>query len=461
MFEYSKTLPENRVGVRNPGSMVRHPHATARRRMIEIALCLVVALYSAKAFAQDCRDLMLSSPDPIVGESFGKAMAIDGRTLVIGAPGTVDARSKNPGRAFVFKYDDDHWQLVAELSYSGSDNGDQFGTSVAIDENVIAIGAVLARGKENARTGAVYVFHRPRQGWRSTDDPNDVLTPSAGGELERFGTAIDISEDWLLVGMPLFGDEPRDHGAVFAFEYDDEEWEEREILTRPQPVRNEHFGLRIEMEGDMAVIGAPNLYWHALPGTAHVFLLGESDDDWNHMQTLSAGDDRFAGDHFGRSIALQRGTRPDDHWLVIGATGDDDHGEHSGSAHIFHVEESRNGYAWNRVSKLVADNSTKGDHLGFSCDIEGQLVILGAHSTNIGDEKNVGAMYLFAYNRKAARWDEIVSVFPDCRSDEDQFGMTSLFFVDPDSGGLQALVGVPGDDPDDVTDAGAVHVINR
>lgn len=460
MLRHSKERRGEIPGVSILRSVIGSPRISIRGRLIILMIGLVSVLQIAPAIAQNCNDKILSSTDPLIGESFGKAMAVHGRTLVVGAPGSVDGRSKYPGRAFVFEFDDDKWHLVAELSSSESENGDEFGTSVAVEDDVVVIGAVRARGLNDKRTGAAYVFHRPKSGWRTTSKPDQTLNPSRGAARERFGTAVELSDDRILVGMPLFGDAPRDHGAVFVYARDGDEWVERQILTRPEPVRNEHFGMRIDMEGDLAVIGAPNIYWHALPGTAHVFLRAEGDDAWTHVQTLSAGNERTAGDHFGRSIALQRGPDPEDHWLVVGATGDDDHGEHSGSAHIFHVEDRGSGYAWKRVGKIVAGGGEVGDHFGFSVDIVGPFIIAGAHSTNSDEFKNVGATSLFVYSWFFQRWIELARLFPDCAAVGDRYGMTCTFFIDPDSGRSQIIVGAPGAEPDDVRDAGAIHIID-
>ncbi len=91
-------------------------------------------------------------------DNFGRSVAIDGDTIVVGASGD----DSGTGSAFVFIKPATGWANssgteVAKLTAyfgSGSDGGDRFGRSVAIDGGTIVVGAY----GDDGDTGSAYVF---------------------------------------------------------------------------------------------------------------------------------------------------------------------------------------------------------------------------------------------------------------------------------------------------------------
>ena len=82
-------------------------------------------------------------------------MAIDGDTIVVGVPHDDDAGSKS-GSAYVFLTTDD-WNTYTDIKLTASDaaSNDHFGKSVAIDGGTIVVGAPQW---ENDGSGSVYLF---------------------------------------------------------------------------------------------------------------------------------------------------------------------------------------------------------------------------------------------------------------------------------------------------------------
>lgn len=249
------------------------PTARAPRVINSMLVSMVLAIMPiSSALAQSCEDEWIAPPDPLAEESFGRSLAIDNTTLVVGAPGTLQGTSPLPGRAFVYELIDQQWVYLATLSCSDAHDGDSFGAAVAIDDDVIAVGSPRSLNPQGVKTGAVCVYFRPHDGWQTTDTPDFMLFPPNQKPGKLFGIGLDISGDWIIAGAPLSGKNPRNAGAAFAYEFDGREWIVRQMLTRPSPTRNEHFGFHVVIEDDMAVVTAPNIFVHSLSGTAHVFL---------------------------------------------------------------------------------------------------------------------------------------------------------------------------------------------
>lgn len=428
-------------------------------KRVTVIIYLIVGLVSLRAAAaQTCNDLKLTAPDPIEGERFGNAIDIDGTTLVVGASGTIDGQSPFPGRAFVYEWIGGAWEYQATLTSNGLRDGDRFGASVAVDGDVIVIGVSRALDERGRNTGAAMVFEHPAEGWRSTNQPTAVLFPSRGETGALFGAGVDVSGNWIFVAAPQADSNVIDSGVVYAFRRDGQAWTEEQILERPRPVKREHFGLKIQLQNDLAIIGAPNIDWHSVPGTVHVFILGDG-GQWNHVQELDGGPDRDKGDHFGRSIALARGDSTKDYLLAIGSAGDDDFGQHSRSAYVFQLERQSSGYRFVQTAKLVAQNGRAGDHLGFSIAVHGDLIAIGAPSFDWKRVSNRGAEYVFKQTNTTGGWTQKLQVIAECPTEEDRLGASCEFFVDPDSQDLRLLIGAPGYDSFDDPDAGAVYVI--
>ena len=90
--------------------------------------------------------LTLNSPSPVSGDRFGNSVAIDGDLMVVGAPFDDSSGVEDAGTAYVF--DADNGALVAILDNPTPAANDQFGSDgngqgngVAIDGNLVVVGA--------------------------------------------------------------------------------------------------------------------------------------------------------------------------------------------------------------------------------------------------------------------------------------------------------------------------------
>jgi len=159
---------------------------------------------------------------------------------------------------------------------------------------------------------------------------------------------------------------------------------------------HDYFGWSVAMSGDTVVVGAcGNDDGGAYSGSAYIFSRNQGgSDQWGQVKKLTASD-ADAGDYFGRSVAISGDT------VVVGAWGNDDGGDRSGSAYIF----SRNqGGAdqWGQVKKLRASDEAANDYFGRSVAMSGDTVVVGAYG-NDDDGDLSGSAYL--YPLESSRWD--------------------------------------------------------
>lgn len=93
---------------------------------------------------------------------------------------------------------------------------------------------------------------------------------------------------------------------------------------------------------------------------------------WMERQKLSASDDGAAYDQFGNSVSISGD------WAIVGACGDDDKGDGSGSAYMFWWD----GTGWIKRQKLLATDGAYGHAFGISVSISGEYAIVGAYYAN-------------------------------------------------------------------------------
>ncbi len=105
-------------------------------------------------------------------------------------------------------------------------------------------------------------------------------------------------------------------------------------------------------------------------------------------QAKLTASDSANGDLFGWSVAVSG----DGSTAVIGAYGDDDRGDYSGSVYVF----ARSGSSWTQRTKLTASDGTANDLFGHSVTVsgDGSTVVIGAIlDDDRGDQR--GSAYIF------------------------------------------------------------------
>ena len=120
----------------------------------------------------------LTAFDGAAYDNFGKSVAVDGDTMVIGAWGD-DDNGNNSGSAYVYVRQSGAWSRVAKLTASDGTADDNFGEAVAVDADTIVVGAYGDDDNGN-NSGSAYVFTKPGSGWTTTSNFSAKLTASDG-----------------------------------------------------------------------------------------------------------------------------------------------------------------------------------------------------------------------------------------------------------------------------------------
>jgi hypothetical protein len=309
------------------------------------------------------------------GDGFGRAVSISGMTAAAAslARHAVDVFDRSgPG----------DWQMVGQLTPENSAESDFFGWSVSVAGDLAVVGA--PHDDDNGwRSGAAYVFER---------DPNGVWTRAAkllaedGGAYDNFGSAVAIDADVAVIGAPDDDDLGDWSGSAYVFERDPNgAWHQAVKLLPHDGWSFWTFGCSVGVDGNTVLVGARTATVGAPQcGAAYVF---ERDPNglWTETAQLLA-EDAANSDRFGASVALREDV------AVIGAWGDDDHGQQTGAAYVFTRPV---GQSWTQVAKLLADDAVAYEQFGNAVALTGNTAIIGAWQDDDHGEDS-GSAYVFA-----------------------------------------------------------------
>ncbi|HMV48968.1 MAG TPA: putative Ig domain-containing protein, partial [Blastocatellia bacterium] len=293
---------------------------------------------------------------------FGYAVALDGDTAIIGAPGADLSNIGGEGAAYIFVRNGAEWAQQAKLTAADARNSDFFGISVALDGDTALIGATHAVPDDLFPSrGGAYIFVRNGSTWTQ----QQKLNPADGATGVRFGVAVALDGNTALVGAPehkLPGTNVAT-GAAFVFTRSGTQWTQQMSLRANDAAAADRFGEAVALDADTALIGAPgdDVGTNADQGSAYLFTRnGMAWTQQPRLNTLPA-----AGDHFGNAVALAG------HTAMIGAPlyGDDERGK------VFTFR--RNAVGWAQTDGTEAPQPVAGGHFGISVALSGNLAVIG------------------------------------------------------------------------------------
>lgn len=321
--------------------------------------------------------MQLAARDSVSGDRFGRSLAIDGSTLLVGA--TVADSSRGAGYIFE-RGADGMWTQRAKLSGSGVQPNDAMGRTAALMGDIAALGTL---GSDSSR-GAVFLFQRGPQGWRqmaklSPDDlkPNDV-----------FGVGIAFGGDRLFVGAPQ---QDSARGAVYVFRRDStgQYALETKLKTRGTET-NTRFGTLIAARGADLLVSAPGMGRFA--GAVVVFHQDSAAGPFAEQGRFQPFD-ATGFVQYGSAIAFDGAET----W--IGAPGSD-----ANQGRIYRLQRDAMGHLAS-ATKFAWDSLHAREGFGGSMAVHGSLAVVGL----AGDDFGAGSAVV--YTRGASGWTAAGKVF--------------------------------------------------
>ena len=369
------------------------------------------------------------------------------------------------------------WSQQAYVKAPNADASDLLGTSVAISDDTLVVGATGEDSNQTTITngssastdnsasaaGAAYVLVRSGSSWSQ----QAYLKASNADAGDIFGTSVAISGDTIVVGATseasnqttitngnsASADDSASYaGAAYVFVRSGNSWSQQAYLKASNAEAGDQFGTSVAISGDTIVVGArledsnqttitngstaSTDNSASFAGAAYVFV--RSGTSWSQQAYLKAPN-AGASDEFGTSVAISGNT------IVVGADNEasnqtsitngstastDNSASFAGAAYVF----VRNGTSWSQQAYLKASNAQANDSFGISVAISGDTIVVGAEtesssqttitngSTASADNSaaNSGATYVFV--RSGTSWSQQAYLKAPNAAANDRFG---------------------------------------
>lgn len=246
---------------------------------------------------------------------FGASVALDNDRAAIGAPN--ENAFLKAGTAHIFRREAGSWQIEATLSSGASFSGDRFGASVALDGDIFAVGAP---GAPILMNGSVHVFSKSTGSWVAQTDIDKDGSSACG-----FGEAVVLSGTTLAVGCPVPSN-VSGNPYVNVYERNGSSFNQVQKLLTPGP-SSKSWGSALGLDGDALWVGAPRDDEAATDaGAIAAYALDQG--TWSLVDRVAAPDAAMA-DQFGTSIVVFAGAG------LVGTPGD---GGSSGSVWVVSLQ---------------------------------------------------------------------------------------------------------------------------
>jgi FG-GAP repeat len=160
----------------------------------------------------------LTASDGAANDVLGSAVAVNGSTVVAGAPGAVIGGHLSAGAAYIFAKPTRGWSTMtqtAKLTASDARYKASLGSSVSVVPNEVVAGTPQEPIGATQAQGAVYTFAKPATGWANKTQTSRLTTSDGSGAL---GTSVAVSASTVAAGAPYVTvGVNKLQGAVYVF----------------------------------------------------------------------------------------------------------------------------------------------------------------------------------------------------------------------------------------------------
>lgn len=329
----------------------------------------------------------LGEPPDRNGDLFGLTLDIDGPTAVVGTA-TADDVGQNGGAAYIFVRNGNVWTLQQKLFKTGL-NDRQFGCSVALSGDTVAIGATRPDAEQETIYNTINIYNRSGTTWTfSQRIAPFVNTLSSEGayydplDFRRSPFKLDIQGDRLLTGSSATG-------IVEFYSRNGGSWSSQAVFMAPSGFPSIYYGYDIALSGNAVAVSAPDIY-NGADGTAtgRIFVYRNVGNLWTDPEIISASGG-VNGDQFGCAFAFSG------NHLVVGAKARNFSSVSQDIGAIYPFEW--NGSSWTSSPVILSSSPTVSGEFGAAIAISGSTMAVGA-PRETGAVANSGTASIYQWN---------------------------------------------------------------
>ena len=371
------------------------------------------------------------------------------------------------------------WQQEAYVKAANANAGDEFGWSVSLSGDTLAVGATREASNQTtitngstasaanslAGSGAVYVYRRSGTQWAQ-----EAYVKAANADAsDRFGTSVSLSGDTLAAaavreasnqttitnGSTASADNSANEaGAVYVYRRSGTQWAQ-EAYVKAAKVTTVNYGFArttISLSGDTLAVGADgdrsNQTTITNGSTASadntsissgaVYVYRRNGTQWTQEAYVKAANANES-DRFGTSVSLSGDTlaaaavreASNQTTITNGSTASADNSlASSGAVYVYR----RSGTQWAQEAYVKAANADASDGFGWSVSLSGDTLAVGASdeasnqttitngSTASADNSLASSGAVYVYRRSGTQWAQEAYVKAANADASDGFG---------------------------------------
>jgi len=346
------------------------------------------------------------------------------------------------------------------IQSSTQDLGSYFGMTIASEDGVLFTNA-NRNNIDESMNGVVYAFDENSLNLLCTFNPESETSDSL------FGSSIAVDDGIVAIGAKSNSDKQPKGGAVHL--YDLESGQQLHKIYLPNAEPNDQFGSSVDMDNGILVVGAGDAdYDHRDSGVAviidvesgeilHTLFPEDSTPfvDTRDISFLSAQRSRIKLG-FGKSVAIEGDL------IAISAPHESENGENSGAVYLY---DASTGKQLNKITEPVLEPSRL---FGFNIELSNGLLLISAPYTLDNDPANPryyrqywGSVYVYeastgrllyrlepSFNTSSFGYrieieDNLIAVAPQGSGSFFRFSPT-IFLFDARSGQEIAQLNIPG-----------------
>lgn len=437
----------------------------------------------------------ISPADKAAGDSFGRAIAVSGDIIAVGAPND-DDRGTDSGSVYIFGKDQggvNNWGLVKKIVASDGVAGDQFGISISLVNNDLVVGA--PQDDDNgSNSGSVYHFSKDNGGTNNWGQISKLKKTAGTYTEDRFGAAVAIDNDELFTGIPFDDMQGTNSGAVALYKKTGSIFGYQNQWSASNVTRGANFGYSLDFNGGLAVFNNDFIFSKDFPTTnnwglvrgentelpmaecynqLHVDLEGDyafrangqacleveegsvvvmykdqgGANKWGDIKTITPTSATPYGVFGWKSAAFQDILVANAYKNVNGFSGQQT-GDTKGEVYIF-GKDIGGLNNWGQIKKLTATNAQVGDYFGFDLAVQNNVLAIAAP----GITSNKGAVFIHYQNQGGSNnWGLLKRIDTPDGGANDEFGK-SIYLLN----GTDLVISAPGNS----TNAGAVYLFKK
>lgn len=245
------------------------------------------------------------SPGFHPADSFGVSLVADGAKAFVGAK-NMDDSSDNKGGVYLMNLKSR--KIIRTIPPTGFADDSEFGVGLALDGNVLAVGA--SKSREDPSVPAVYFYNA-----RTLKQVGKIVPPDA--DHSYFGHWIAMNSRHIVIGMPYEDKQGYQVGACLVYDRKTLAFVTR--LEPPEAILGGQFGVGLALDGDKLAIGSQGkIFVRDLATNSPLYAIDSSIPELDH-----------AALDFGEIIAMKGA------YLVAGNPWDDSVRANSGSVLVF------------------------------------------------------------------------------------------------------------------------------